>query len=774
MPRNLLFWLAALLLALPRPALAQRENVNWYFGAQAGLTFPVSGPATALTNGAMTTSEACAAVSDNTGQLLFYTEGINIWTRSHTYMANGTNLGGHVSATQGVAIVQNPGNPQQYYVFSLDAFETVVPTGFKYCLVDMTRQGGAGEVLSARNQLLPGRQAERVTTTPHANGRDTWVLVHEWPGNTFYAFLVTPLGVQPPVLTSIGALYGPQPGLPGANIQGYMRFSPNGHQLAVAPSEAWFELLDFDPATGQLTNYRVLPVPPSFNSALQSYASYGVEFSPDGHLLYGTGTFGGGICQFDLQAGSTAAIAASVRQVGGPTTPLSALQNGPDGRLYACNATNNARQYLAGLTQPNQRGTASGYQSQLVYLGGALAAAGLPNYPSSQVVVPTNPTLAFAGAGACAGELAHFTATPVPAPATATFSWDFGDPASGSANAATGLTATHRYPQAGTYQVSFTAQYSPYAPVLTLTQALTVAPPPTVRLGRDTALCARSLLLAPTPQPAGSTYRWQDGSTAPTLLATASGRYRLTVTSPQGCAATDSLQLTLWPPPTPRLPADTAACPLPLRLDPGPQPAGSTYAWQDGSTAPTYLVPAAGTYTVRVTTPQGCAATATTRVRAGTPLSVSLGADTLVCPLAVWTLRPSPQPAGTTYRWQDGSTTPTYLAHGPGRYTVRVQAGAGGCQAQATVLAAAQECPEFIPNIITPNGDGQNECFVVQGLVAAEWELRVFTRWGRLVHAQAAYDNGWNAAGQAAGLYYYWLRQARTGAVRKGWVEVVR
>ena len=50
-----------------------------------------------------------------------------------------------------------------------------------------------------------------------------------------------------------------------------------------------------------------------------------------------------------------------------------------------------------------------------------------------------------------------------------------------------------------------------------------------MRLGRDTTVCGAQLVLAPNPQPAGSTYRWQDGSTNPTYVAKATGRYRVTV-----------------------------------------------------------------------------------------------------------------------------------------------------------------------------------------------------------------------------------------------------
>ena len=383
-------------------------------------------------------------------------------------------------------------------------------------------------------------------------------------------------------------------------------------------------------------------------------------------------------------------------------------------------------------------------------------------------------TAAFTSTATCANAAVSFSGTTTPVLTTATAAWNFGDPASGGANTATGFIPTHVYSQAGSYQVTLAVSYPGLATPITVTQAVTVAPLPRVRLGRDTTLCGSQLLLSAGAQPAGTTYRWQDGSTSATYLAKASGRYRVAVTSAAGCTGTDSLRVTLHALPTPRLPADTTSCTASVLLRPGTQPAGSTYRWQDGSTSATYLAQSSGTYSVLVTTAQGCTSTASSRVQLGQAPQVSLGADTLVCPNAVWTLRTSPQPAGTFFRWQDGSTAPTYVAHGPGQYSVQVRASATGCPATATRVAAATSCPVVIPNVITPNGDQQNEFFTLKGLTPADWHLSVFDRWGRQVYDQVRYDNRWNATGQAAGIYYYLLSNASTGERYQGWVEVMR
>jgi len=539
-----------------------------------------------------------------------------------------------------------------------------------------------------------------------------------------------------------------------------MKASPDGKRLALAKRDDLTELYDFDNATGQVSNYVPLQA---------SYYNYGVEFSPDNSRLYVALILDGQIIQYNLQAGSAAAVRASARVVGTGNSRFGSLQRGPDDRIYVA-AYNSS--YLDVISNPNALGTACGYLANAVLLGGKIGQNGLPNMPNAFAALSI--TAAFTSTVACTNATVSFSGATTPALATATASWNFGDPTSGSANTATGFTPTHAYKQAGTYQVTLAVSYPGLATPVTVTQAVTVVPLPQVRLGRDTTVCGTQLLLSAGAQPAGSIYRWQDGSTSATYLARVSGRYRVTVTSTAGCTSADSVRVTLNALPTPRLPADTMNCTVSLLLQPGTQPAGSTYRWQDGSTSATYLAQNNGTYSVSVTTPQGCTSTATSRVQLGQAPVVKLGADTLVCPNAVWVLRTNPQPAGTFYRWQDGSTAPTYVAHGPGQYSVQVRASASGCPATATRVAAAASCPIVIPNIITPNGDPQNEFFALKGLTPADWHLSVFDRWGRQVYDQTRYDNRWNAAGQATGIYYYLLSNTSTGERYQGWVEVMR
>jgi len=84
----------------------------------------------------------------------------------------------------------------------------------------------------------------------------------------------------------------------------------------------------------------------------------------------------------------------------------------------------------------------------------------------------------------------------------------------------------------------------------------------------------------------------------------------------------------------------------------------------------------------------------------------------------------------------------------------------------------------MIPNLISPNGDGKNDYFVIQGIEGyVERELTIFDRWGTKVYYSKSYDNSWDAAGLADGTFYYILKLSENGEspkINKGFITVLR
>jgi gliding motility-associated-like protein len=664
---------------------AQGENNNWSLSAQT-LQFTPTGPFLTTSGGVLDTEEGSASISDANGMLLFYTDGSTIFNRNHQPMPNGQGLGliYQYSATQGSLIVKDPGAVSRYYVFRLAAYG--YPNGFAYSVVDMTLSGGLGGVVGSLNLLTPASQlTEKLTGVVHANGRDTWVIVHGRGDATFYAYLVSPTGIAAaPVTTTIGSVH--------TTHAGYSRASPNGEKLVQAVGTpgavGLVELLDFDTQTGRPSNPVVLARP---------FSPYGVEFSGDGSKLYASAETS--IYQYDLLAGSPAQVSASQTQVGQVTlrspAQAGALQRGPDGKIYvAQNAL-----FLGTIDFPNVRGVGCTYAMRTIALN-AWISYGLPNSPNQ--VLNANSVLArIAKQGTCAGSAMQFTGSITQSVPGAVYRWEFGEPSSGSANTATGVTASHQFAAAGSYLIT------------------------------------------------------------------------LDVLLPGGKSVVTNTTVTLAGSPTPQLGANgQALCPGDTRTLTAPAGTGYTYRWQDGSTGQTFRVTGPGTYTVAVTSAQGCTVTGSvTFVEAPKPV-VTLGRDTSLCAVESIVLQPNPQPSNTTYRWQDGVTTPSYSVTQPGLYWVEVRTSSG-CLSRDSITILPRPCVVTIPNIITPNGDAQNDYFVIKGLQAPEWELAIFNRWGQQVYQTASYDNRWDARGLARGIYYYYFTHKQTKQHHRGWVEVV-
>jgi gliding motility-associated-like protein len=73
-------------------------------------------------------------------------------------------------------------------------------------------------------------------------------------------------------------------------------------------------------------------------------------------------------------------------------------------------------------------------------------------------------------------------------------------------------------------------------------------------------------------------------------------------------------------------------------------------------------------------------------------------------------------------------------------------------------------CELVIPNIFTPNGDGINEYFHIEGLqYFSSNNLAVYDRWGVLLFEQANYRNTWDGYKCAEGVYYYVLVTTKNG-----------
>ena len=226
---------------------------------------------------------------------------------------------------------------------------------------------------------------------------------------------------------------------------------------------------------------------------------------------------------------------------------------------------------------------------------------------------------------------------------------------------------------------------------------------------------------------------------------------------------------TSGPAPTVKISGPTNSCSGAATTLQIPNQGSGNIRWSTGETSTAIKVAISGTYWVEVTYDTGCVARDEVQVSITNEPMPSLPVEAFTCYGEPVILDATTE--GAVYRWSNGETTPKISVTTPALYTVEISLK--DCQYVREVLVSNDECPA-IPNIITPNGDGKNDKFEVQGVEQNTLELKIHNRWGKVVYQTKGYDNSWSGSDMPAGIYYYQLSSSRTERIYKGWIEVVR
>jgi len=295
-----------ILILLTISASAQEYN-NWVISRNNHIRFP--GP-TNQPISQITTTEGCATISDNTGQLLMYSDGIRVWNRNHVQMPNGFGLLGGNSSSQSVIITAQPGSTNFYYIF------TTPQQGsgglHYYSVVNMSLNSGLGDVI-VKNVLIAGNTCELMTMCMASNNVDKWIVTHELSNNRFRAIKLTAFGITSIVTSNVGA-----------NVTGEigaLRSSPLRDRIAMANyAQGNSYIYNFNNATGAITNQTLLSSEPG---------PYSFEFSPNSKLLYLSFNATNKIQQFDVCTNTL--VHTIVPAIG---NLVGTMQATPDGRIF--------------------------------------------------------------------------------------------------------------------------------------------------------------------------------------------------------------------------------------------------------------------------------------------------------------------------------------------------------------------------------------------------------------------------------------------------------
>ncbi len=321
---------------------------------------------------------------------------------------------------------------------------------------------------------------------------------------------------------------------------------------------------------------------------------------------------------------------------------------------------------------------------------------------------------------------------------------------------------------------------------------LNVLQTPDVNLGTDTVICGGDIITLD----AGAgydTYYWSTGSSNQSIPVNTSGIYSVTATNTNGiisCIDSDSKTISIIPMPLLDLGPDICS-PIPYTLDAGNP--GFNYLWSTGATTQTIDVTLTGNYSVLVTDVIGspCYERDTVYIRILPEPVINLGDTATICDYLPYALNATTEldpfyVNNYDYYWihtlngqvcaPSGQTSKTIALDNLEVGTHQITVYVIGCDTVFDTFSLnVKICPLTIPNVFTPNGDGVNDFFYIDGLeFYPNSTLIIYNRWGQKVLEDTNYQNNWDGGKNSDGVYYWILKLVdRRGTEEHGTITIV-
>lgn len=571
---------------------AQGENNIWCFGTQYGLNFNSPLPPS-QTVSQINLFESGASVSDAAGNLLFYTNGVDVRDRNHNIMPNGTGLSFSVpiytygplgigARNSSLAIVKSTDN-QKYYIITVDAINDGVNKAY-FTEVNMALNNGLGGVVTGRKNIAFSTDvSEGVVVSKITGCLGYWIILHRKTGADYLAYKVDNNGIASSPVLSSGIVGN------GHNYTNYgmMAMTTMGDKLVrsalsitmLQKTNQTIETAVFNQTTGQLSAFKVIDTSAGY--------LWFPEFSSDGSKLYcsvyGTGTGGlpgiqmTGIYQYNTSLLPNATAVQNSKVLISPDS-VKDSRLAPDGKIYFLRYASNT---LGVINSPNNIGVLCNYNAN----GFSIVPynAILNNEMGSNVVVRSAQDTVIREA---LDTIVCFRNNMILSVDSSLRSirWNNGE------------TVAQRFiDQDGIYWLSGIKDCIVYIDTFHV-KFIDF----NINLGEDTVICeGDELLISPLTEPSAHFF-WQDGSTASSYTVKRDGIYTVAVTQ-DGCTHSDSIKIEVIYPEVKISEPDTVICKGNSILLHAIGFEGNSYTWNNGSVSDTTRTGTSGMYVVSAT-----------------------------------------------------------------------------------------------------------------------------------------------------------------------------
>jgi hypothetical protein len=505
---------------------------------------------------------------------------------------------------------------------------------------------------------------EKVTATLHRNGRDVWILSHEYNSNRLCAYIISEAGLAGPVFTAIGHPIM-QP-LFNGHGDGCIKVSPNGKLVAITNKylTKGVAILDFDNEKGTFSNLRPINV--------EEY--YGIEFSPDNSKLY-MAYSNLPLVQYDIGSGKQTIL----RNMSGEFT--AALQLGPDGRIYLANRQ---REYLGVINTPNNDGLDADLRIDGFHLGGRSSEYGLPF--SGFYVFKSALT---SNAPVCDGQSVCIQSNFFNMYQDIEYYWE--GPENFRSNSPNPCINDAKPENSGYYKL--TARYKGFTIIDSILVVVSQYPNVIISPSDNQKICQGETIVLSADNSLNH-FRWSTGDTSNKIIVSKSGTYILQAENKYGCKGWDTVSVEVVPYPISEIEGSDKLCSgTSAALRSRFRDSSYSYIWSTGETGPEIIINTGGKYSLIVTNEGICTDTSEIIITDSEGIDVKILGDIELCQGFIGQLSSSVAGLGFEHTWSNGDKSETISISKPGIYWLMVEAE-NGCIGFDTVEVRYHDNPE--------------------------------------------------------------------------------
>jgi len=337
-----------------------------------------------------------ASISDNEGNLLYYTNGCHVVGADHEILPNGSGLNpgefitvfrqdtcSDYAGLQDLLFLSDPADEDNVYVIhktiGIESDVVIYMDNLKYSYIDGSLNGGIGDI-TVKNQNILENGTRLLFSNLCAiskSGQSGWWVTTIDEENKIHVVDISETGIKLSHSHPTGTNF-----VANSSGSGIAKFSPDGNSYAFYNPYDDLNLYDFDRTTGQLENLRQM-ILEEFPDEIARFST--IEWSPDSRFIYIA--LERELWQVDTWESDLRAGLELIDTWNGASDPFqttfSVMNLAPDCKIYMCSHSSTNTYHV--INNPNGKGKDCDFIQQGIRLPHVSATASMPNFPRYRV-----------------------------------------------------------------------------------------------------------------------------------------------------------------------------------------------------------------------------------------------------------------------------------------------------------------------------------------------------------------------------------------------------